>query len=30
MMVTNVKVSVDIQGGWRKDAQRIKNVEKQL
>ena len=27
MMVMTVKVSVEIQDGWRKDAQRIRNVE---
>ena len=30
MMVTTVKVSVEIHDGWRKDAERIRNVEKQL
>ena len=28
--MTTVKVSVEIKDGWRKDAERIGNVEKQL
>ena len=30
MMKMTGKVSVEIQDGWCKDAERIKNVEKQL
>ena len=29
-MVTTLKVSAKIQDGWRKDAERIRNVENQL
>ena len=29
-MVTTVKVSVELQYGWKNNAERIRNVEKQL